>query len=364
MIAKMLSHPLVNKVVNWMTRRRAVAHSMFWGGLLLLTAGGNPMWLDVLINVVIPMSEDAWSIGFERSPVLAATRWALLTFGCLFLLCSVCFYVKTWRRDGRRLVLAVEFLGLRDSKMSPLAEAIPRSMRGTRKLVGVDLRQNIIDGELSDPERALEEVAMLPGRVKAECLGLDRRDVQVVAGGLAPVPLLFLGGVLLDDESEVSLLDWDRHRCKWRRLDGAATGERLETALALGECWTEEVALCVSVSYRVNLSAVSSLGLPMIHLELPAHGTMQHWSEFDQAVWGEQFLESVMALEARDVTRIHLFVAAPGSVVIRMGRLYDKRNLPALGVYQYQRSPEAEFPYPWGIEMPVAGRRAAEVITL
>ena len=122
--------------------------------------------------------------------------------------------------------------------------------------------------------------------------------------------------------------------------------------------------MCVSVSYRVNLSAVSSLGLPMVHLELPTHGTTQHWSGFDQAVWGEQFLELAMTLEARGVARIHLFVAAPSSVVLRMGRLYDKRNLPALRVYQYQRSAHAKFPYPWAIEMPVAGRRAAEVKTL
>ena len=322
------------------------------------------MWFGVLISVVIPMSDHAWSITLEQSPVLAAARWAMLTFGCLFLAGSVWFYIEAWRRDGRRLVLVVEILGLRDATASPLEESIPRWLRGSRIPVGVDLRQNIVDGELSDPERALAEVAMLPARIKAQCLGRDRRDVQVMAGGLAPVPLLFLAGVLLDDESEISLLDWDRHRCKWRRLDLAATGERLQTALTLGDSEVDEVALCVSVSYRVNLSAVSSLGLPMVHLELPAQGTTRHWSELDQEVWGEQFLALAMALEARGVARIHLFLAAPSSVVIRMGRLYDKRNLPALRVYQYQRSMNAESPYPWGIEMPVAGHCAAEVVTL
>ena len=261
------------------------------------------------------------------------------------------------------MVLGAEILGLRDATAPPLAEAIPKSFLGTRMPVVVDLRQNIFDGELSDPDRALTELAMLPARIKAQCQGRDRRDVRVVAGGLAPVPFLFLAGVLLDDESEVSLLDWDRHLGEWRRLDALGSGERLETALALGDSEVDEVALCVSVSYRVNLGAVSSLGLPMVHLELPAQGAAQHWSELDQRAWGEQFLELAMALEARGVARIHLFLAAPGSVVLRMGRLYDKRNLPALRVYQYRRSADPKSPYPSAIEMPVADR-SARVITL
>ena len=321
------------------------------------------MWLDVLISMVIPTSNHAWSIALEQSPVLAATRWAMFTFGCLFVAVSLWFYIHDRRSEVRQLVLAVEILGLRDATASPLADAIPRSYCGTRMPVVVEVRQYIVDGELSDPERALAEVAMLPARIKAQCLGRDRRDVQVVVGGLAPVPLLFLAGVLLDDESEVTLLDWDRHQGKWRRLDAVGSSKHLQTALALGDSPVEEVALCVSVSYRVNLNAVSSLGLPMIHLELPSHGTTQHWSESDQEVWGEQFLELTMALEAKDVARIHLFLAAPSTVVLRMGRLYDKRNLPAVRVYQYERSMNAEFPYPWAVEMPVSGRDAAEVVT-
>ncbi|MBT1516371.1 hypothetical protein KIP88_38625 [Bradyrhizobium sp. SRL28] len=44
----------------------------------------------------------------------------------------------------------------------------------------------------------------------------------------------------------------------------------------------------------------------------------------------------------------------------RFGCLYDKRNLPELIVYQYQR--EANPPYPWGILMPVSGRLKPEII--
>ncbi|MYH15982.1 MAG: SAVED domain-containing protein [Gammaproteobacteria bacterium] len=356
--------PMASKVVEWMTRQRPVAHLMFWGGFLLLTSGIEPMWLLLMINMVVPTLDQALSITVEQAPVLVATRWVMLAVGTVFLSVSGWFYIHDWRKEARQLVLGVEILGLRDATAPPLTEAIPQTFRGTRMPIVVDLRQNIVDGELSDPDRALTEVAMLPARIKTQCQWSDRRDVQVVAGGLAPVPLLFLAGVLLDDESDVSLLDWDRHLGKWKLLDAPESGKRLETALALGDSEVDEVALCISVSYRVNLGAVSSLGLPMVHLELPTQGTAQHWSELDQQAWGEQFLELAMALEAKGVARIHLFLAAPGSVVLRMGRLYDKRNLPALRVYQYRRSAVVESPYPWAIEMPVAGHQSARVITL
>ena len=45
--------------------------------------------------------------------------------------------------------------------------------------------------------------------------------------------------------------------------------------------------------------------------------------------------------------------SAQNSVVFRFGRLYDKRNLPEIAVYQYQR--EEDPPHLWGVLMPVAG---------
>jgi hypothetical protein len=53
-------------------------------------------------------------------------------------------------------------------------------------------------------------------------------------------------------------------------------------------------------------------------------------------------------------------MAAPNSAVFNFGRRYDKRNLPALVVYQFEhgRNPA----YPWALVMPVAGVDQAEVL--
>ena len=50
---------------------------------------------------------------------------------------------------------------------------------------------------------------------------------------------------------------------------------------------------------------------------------------------------------------VHLFLAAPNSVVFRFGRSYDGRNMPSVIVHQYERSDPARFP--WGVRMPYHG---------
>ena len=56
---------------------------------------------------------------------------------------------------------------------------------------------------------------------------------------------------------------------------------------------------------------------------------------------------------------VHLIFAGPSSLVARFGSHYDKRNLPSVIVYQYEQ--QAEPPFPWGIRMPVAGLKQAEI---
>ncbi len=65
---------------------------------------------------------------------------------------------------------------------------------------------------------AVRRLSGLPDEIARRRDGLDRADVSFILGGLAPVPLLFLLGVIVDDESR-TLMDWDGKRHVWRRLD-------------------------------------------------------------------------------------------------------------------------------------------------
>jgi hypothetical protein len=226
----------------------------------------------------------------------------------------------------------------------------------------VDVRQGLVDGQIVNANVALGRLASLPDDIARRCDGLDRADVSFVLGGLAPVPLLFLLGVIVDDESRTLIMDWDRTQHLWRTLDGEDDGKRfLVHGLDAIVAGTERVALCVSASYDVldiDVRLVEA-GAPIVTMELEGRSTTSHWSEHKQQQLAQQFLDVVMVLARQGVTDIALFLAAPASLALRLGMVYDKRNLPRLEVNQYERNDSRK--YPWSVRMPVAGVLLAEL---
>ncbi len=270
---------------------------------------------------------------------------------------AIADYRAEQRRIARRKVVVIEARGLRDSGGSPLINAIPAKLKGRQEHILLDLRQRIKDGEIITPDVALKDLSSLPIEIRRRENGLDRRDLTLVYGGLTPVPFTFLTGVLLDDEGKVLIFDWDRHTEAWKELCDADDGKRflipdLTNVIPDG---SKEVALAVSVSYHVILEDVKKkfVDMPVVELILDGGSPDCHWSEEKQRALGQQFLNVVIALNNLGIKYIHLFLAAQNSVVFRLGRLYDKRNLPKVTVYQYQRN--ATKPYPWGVLMPVCG---------
>ncbi len=180
-----------------------------------------------------------------------------------------------------------------------------------------------------------------------------------------PVPFTFLTGVLMDDEGTVFILDWDRHAEAWRELDGADDGKRFHIPDLAREIpdGTKETAMAVSVSYGVIADDVRARvgDMPLVELKLDGGSPDCHWSEHKQRALGQQFLDTAIGLSNRGVQRIHLFLAAQNSVAFRFGRLYDKRNLPKVVVYQYQK--DSASAYPWGVLMPVSGVARPAILT-
>lgn len=313
------------------------------------------------MDVSIPFQGGQIDISFDSAgstPTLLVYSVGIAGLGLL--ISGFCWELVRYRAERRNLdrkkVIVVEVRGLRDTRGTPLIEAIPASLEGYRDPFLIDMRQGIKDGEIVEPEVALGELISLPTDLKRRENGIDRRDLTLVYGGLAPVPFTFLTGVLIDDESALVILDWDRHLENWRELEDPDDGKRF-TCSGL-DCIpgdAREVALAVSVSYRVNTDDVrAKVGeIPVVALELEGGSPDCHWSEDKQRALGAQFFETVIGLGNRRVEHIHLFLAAQNSIVFRFGRLYDKRNLPKVVVYQYQRSTVP--PYPWGILMPVCG---------
>ena len=355
----------ISSVAYWVFRRRSPAIQIMKIGLGCLTMAFSAGWA---LDVSFPFRDGHINVGFDSAGgisfvlvyAVAIVGLFLILVGLFLILAGFIWKVIRYRAEQRRLsrrrVVVVEARGLRDTSGTPLLDAIPSSLKGRRDHVLVDIRQGVKDGEIMAPEKALENIISLPSDLKRRESGLDRRDFTLVYGGLTPVPFTFLTGVLVDDEGEVRIFDWDRHAEAWRQLDGTDDGKRFKsTGLSQVPDGAQEVALTVSVSYSVNMDDVrAKVGeVPIVTLDLEDGSPDCHWSEGKQRALGKQFLDTVINLGNRGVRSIHLFLAAQNSVVFRFGRLYDKRNLPKVIVYQFQRAETP--PYPWGILMPVSG---------
>jgi SMODS-associated and fused to various effectors sensor domain len=182
------------------------------------------------------------------------------------------------------------------------------------------------------------------------------------AGGLTAVPFTFLTGIMLDDEDKLVVLDWDRNREAWRPLDGADDGQSFVTTGLEAISGQVEAVLAVSVSFPIRDADVMGAfpAMPVARLSLENQNPNNHWSDAKQSRLAEEFLNVAIAIGGRGVTRIRLILAAQNSVAFRLGRAYDKRNLPEVVVYQFENG--AVPPYPWGVLMPVRGVQRASIL--
>ncbi len=159
-------------------------------------------------------------------------------------------------------------------------------------------------------------------QVKQQEAEYNRSEIRRVFGGLAPVPFLFLSGVMLDDEQDLMILDWDRDRRVWRELDDLDDLVRfVPCSLDHIASGTDEVIVAVSASYLVDIEgSKAAVGdLPVVHLELAEWSFTSHWSEDKQRALASIFRETIRKLSDSGVRKIHLFLAAPASLSFRLG---------------------------------------------
>lgn len=364
MIWGTLDH-IIRSATDWLFRRRSpwMLLIRIGAGLLAISVAGG-----LALSIKFPLAGEPFDLSIDTSAgTPAIITYSVAGLGGILVLVALALEVRRGRAEeamlARKRVLVIEERGLRDTTDTPLINAVPAVLQGRRDGILVNLRQGAADGRIVSPDVALEHIMALPRMVEQHRGGLDRSDVSIVYGGLVSVPYAFLTGLLLDDESALTVLDWDRDAERWRPLDGLDDGDRfLVVGLDDIQPGARDVAVAVSVSYKVDLPGVCrTLGdIPVVQLDLPRGSTNCHWSEDKQRALVETFRDTMIALCNRHVGRLHLFVAAQNSVTFRLGRTYDKRNLPPVTVYQYERTDTP--PFPWGISMPTHGLARPSII--
>ncbi len=351
---------IIRSAVSWLFRVKRPESWIFRGAVLILLMLHGPDWFIKYSGTVT-----GEHVSVEIGGNGGGSSGALFFLDAVCVLLMISALVWAWIRYkneqdrlSRKKVLVIEGRGLRDDDGSPLVAAIPENIQGSRDDYLLDLRQRK-DGVIVEPVDLLPHINTMKSWHHQAQKGKNREDLTTVYGGLTAVPLTFLTGLQLDDEGDVIVMDWDRIESRWRMLEELDDGLRFDVA-GIEELNDEkEVVLAISASYLVKSDDLaSSFTYPIVRMTLPDLQS-SHWSQSKQSVLADQFLGVLKQLDAKGVACVHLVLAAQNSVVFNLARRYDKRNLPGLIVYQFERGQDKR--YPWGIEMPVAGVESAKV---
>lgn len=354
-----LIHKFFDRGIDWLWRPRALGIRLvgLGVGLLVVTFG-----LNFLAQVDYKGASGEFHLRLytgEGPPMWAsiggyALGSVLIVFGLLDV------GRRAWlemRRELRQRLIVVELRGLHGSPDTPAKDAELGEFLGERQWLPLDFRPKSAS-ELVDPRLMLQCLGTLLPTIQTLAAGRDKSDVFLAVGGLAAVPALFLTGMLMDDESRVTLYDWDRNVKDWRLIDGPDDGVRFRALEGPLDTFAGgEVVLAVTVSYAVtNEALVQTFGpsRPVFRLACEEVVADRCWSSEKQLALVVAFRDSVQALMQLGATKVHLALAAPSSLSIRMGMAYDSRLLPELVVYQYEMSSSP--PYPWGVAMPTHGK--------
>jgi hypothetical protein len=269
---------------------------------------------------------------------------------------------RSWKEADSRRILVLEMRGLVDTSDRPLLTAVPQTLLGRRVDCIVDVRKHLA-APTPNVEEALKEIEHIRRDVRRARGDTARAEVQVVAGGVMQVPLLFFAGTLLEDEGNVLLMDWERTKGDWKQLSEPADGEAFDITGLDGLGISREVVLAVSASYAADYKDISTTfpEIPVVRMVRPNPLPNTLWSEDTQAKLTQQFLHMLGTLANQGVEMVHLVLVAPASLAIRFGKVYDHRNMPKLRCYQREQNQYP--PYPWSIQMPDEQQAATYVPT-
>ena len=352
----------LTKLIDWWFRIATIERYLIGTGIGLLVAifGGVPLLLELLRFVLgaVPEGIVRFEAELETIDVLIfGVALLLVVVGIAF---AMARFIGEARAQSKLRNIVIEARGLRDDNGNPLADMVAKHRKGSVVPILLDLR-NRLDGQVIAPERALNEIASMHRSVLQNKEDGDRADLTTIYGGLTSVPYTFLTGALLDDEGSISTYDWDRAQETWRKIEGPDDGAQFHVDGIEAIGGVPEVVLAAAFSYPIqDDDLATTFDLPIVKLALEGMSSDAHWSQQKQNRLAQEFLEVVKCLAGKGVMRLHLVLAAPNSVVFTFGRRYDKRNLPEIVVYQYQRG--EPIAYPWGVSMPVAGLTDAKVV--
>jgi hypothetical protein len=315
----------------------AIATGLNFAGKL----GISLSWLTIELSANSPEISDLINC------VIGAPGLLLIIFGAFLLWKTALNGIKV---ADRKRILGVQLIGLNDGIQTPLVEAIPPEFIGQRRAIMIDVREQL-KGAFRIQE-ALDEINRVGSRLSSEVTGMAVEDYLIFGGGLAPVPLLFQFGNILDDESHLHWMDWQRDNRKWVQ---SSQGTSIPAWLApdLSTTKTGEIVLAIAVSYPITGEVLARAfpEIPVLYWGPKERLLGTIIGDDSSKIICEEFRNLLIALAEKGTSRIHMVLAAPAALVMRLGSSYDARNMLPLTIYQFEQGNSN--PYPWGVNIKV-----------
>lgn len=342
----------IGKLVEVYVRPRNIGVSMLRAGIYLMAVLVGGFGISIVFSDKASDTGFSFSWGNGLGPVAFYTAFAIATFIIIIgVIISKRHAALELTEKQISRVIVVELRGLIDTSDSPLIKAVPTKIAGRRESCLIDIRR-LVAGSWPNISEALQELSHVQRQIRHIAAGSSREHITVVAGGVMQVSLLFYAGVLLDDEGRVMVFEWERANGKWEELNQPDSGRRFSiVGLEEVDAESPDVVVAVSASYQVDSVGIANTfpHIPVVHLRLPDPRPNTLMSGQMQDELARQFTTLMGELANKSVGTVHLILAAPASLCIRLGRAYDRRNMPNINCYQRERD---QIPaYPWYVRI-------------
>ena len=174
----------------------------------------------------------------------------------------------------------------------------------------------------------------------------ENPGAKVIYFGLGEVPLLIAVGAYLGDEVIVEVRDLDRDTGQWVWSEEGATLDLLTQGIPIEKVDAPGTALVrIELSYPINDSFVddavgkghlADIGLSIASPPGPRPGAVRTLSHVEAIRAKMRDIVVTLANQRPLLEKIHLFVAAPPSVCIAVGRELRLRNSVAVQTYRHR----------------------------
>ena len=341
----------IKKATDWLFRKKSPALYAARSGFFLMTVSLTGSWA---MFVTYYDSEHFFKVNYHSSHVGAFIALIGFLLGCAAFIGGLLWefkcYIDESKLRARKKIIVIEQRGLLDTTDTPLEDYIASHSNINTESVINDVRERITNNVITRPDLALLKLQHLNNDIQVRKERLNSSDISIAYGGIMPVPFAFYTGYMLDDETNISIYDWDRDESSWKEVDEEDDFETF--GITSNDIATPEAVIAISFSYLVDKVAIESEfdGKSIHYLTLPKRNRNNHWSRAKQNRLAGDFLEFCKSLQERGVDKIHLILASQNSVSFRFGQVYDKRNLPRLAIYQYEK--HADIKYAWSIAIP------------